>query len=127
MSTSLSDLNVGDGVWMSYVCRDIGYGVEEDNGEFIYRGREQYGKYTFASCDSGELIYLFDDEVIELTRIERRPFKVTVAVYLRPKTVTWERFAFTERMAARETIDAAAIEWPEAKLIELDEVAASIP
>lgn len=52
-----------------FVCRDIGYGVEEgdvvlpalDDGE-----SDLWGKRSYATPD-GDVVYLFDDEVQSMT------------------------------------------------------------
>ena len=51
---------------ITYRCRDIGYGVEEGEGEYVYRGRETMaGKLILTPTDGGPTIYLFDDEIVD--------------------------------------------------------------
>ncbi len=57
-------MEIGRAYWIMYVCRDIGYGVEEGSGEFIYRGGPDWtGKHTFTPVGGGPDIYLFADEI----------------------------------------------------------------
>ncbi len=50
---------------IAYECRDIGYGVETADGEFVYRGYGDWGKHAFTPTDGGPAIYLFPDEITD--------------------------------------------------------------
>jgi hypothetical protein len=59
-------LETGRRYWVVYTCRDIGYGPESGEGEFVYGGETGgFGKHTFTPADGGEQIFLFPDEVID--------------------------------------------------------------
>lgn len=50
---------------LEYRCRDIGYGVEEDIGEYVYRGVGEAGApHVFEPRHGGRPIYLFGDEIV---------------------------------------------------------------
>jgi hypothetical protein len=60
----LAALEAGRSYWITYECRDIGYGVESGDGEFVYRGASDgWGKHAFTPAGGGPTIYLFADEV----------------------------------------------------------------
>jgi hypothetical protein len=58
-------LQVGCTYWITYQCRDIGYGPETGDGEFIYCGLfDGWGKHEFQPADGdGPALYLFPDEI----------------------------------------------------------------
>lgn len=65
----LASLEIGRCYWISYECRDIGYGVETGCGEFVYRGPSgDWGKHEFTPVGGGPPIYLFPDEIWEVAR-----------------------------------------------------------
>jgi hypothetical protein len=70
--TTQDRTNIAEGarVEVSFRCRDIGYGIEEGEGVYTYRGRESGGKLTFEPTDGSEPIYLFDDEVLKVEYVE---------------------------------------------------------
>lgn len=50
---------------ITYRSRDIGYGVEEGYGEYIYRGLfDTWGKYEWQPIDGSPSVYLFPDELV---------------------------------------------------------------
>lgn len=53
----------GRAYWVTYECRDIGYGVERGHAEFTYRDPASWGKHQFDPAGGGEPIYLFSDEI----------------------------------------------------------------
>lgn len=108
------NLTYGVGVQLDWECRDIGYGIESGEGVYIYRSREQFGKHAFESVTDGELIYLFDDEILEVSPAERTLFEIVVEAYRKPTTANWQRFAYTREQAEREAIGAGETEWPDA-------------
>ena len=62
--TDLAALEINHAYQITYECRDIGYGVEAGEGEFIYRGQfDAWGKHEFSPVDGGATVYLFPDEV----------------------------------------------------------------
>ena len=51
---------------ISYRCRDIGYGVEEDVIDGFWTGEiDTWGKYTIRPLD-GPTLYLFADEFVSV-------------------------------------------------------------
>lgn len=65
---AISKLQVNHVYIIEYQCRDIGYGVEEGAGEFVYRGLfDSWGKHEWQPLDGSETLYLFPDEVISAT------------------------------------------------------------
>ena len=61
---TLNELQAGRTYWISYECRDIGYGPENGYNEFVYRGGPDWtGKYEFQPVGGGSTIYLFPDEI----------------------------------------------------------------
>jgi hypothetical protein len=62
---STTDLPRGVRVSLIAKCRDIGYGVEEIAGEYIFAGEiDTWGKPTLYSTDGEPTIYLFTDEIV---------------------------------------------------------------
>lgn len=66
-------LEQGERYFVTYRCRDIGYGIEEGEGEYVYAGIEPLANkrifeepITYVFEGSPRTIYLFDDEIIEL-------------------------------------------------------------
>ena len=59
---------VGQVYWVKWKARDIGYGVERGSDEYVYRGREPIGKMQFERADDGQMVYLFDDEIVYCER-----------------------------------------------------------
>ena len=48
-------------------ARDIGYGIEEDVAEVVYRGLfDTWGKYEWQPLDGSPTLYLFVDEVLSI-------------------------------------------------------------
>lgn len=44
--------------------RDLGYGEELIDGEYVWTGEiDMWGKYTFRAFDGSATIYLFSDEI----------------------------------------------------------------
>jgi hypothetical protein len=117
----LLELEQGQWVSLTYRCRDIGYGVEEDCGEYVYRGID-YGKYSFRA--HGTTIYLFEDEVEELERIDAPEGETGPRLYAAivevdrgledgyERVATWEHFGMDEAEALTSIIRAARREWP---------------
>lgn len=71
--TTLTASTIAQGarVEIEYRCRDIGYGVEEGDGVYTYRGRETLaGKLTLEPIDGGDTIYLFEDEIVSVEYVE---------------------------------------------------------
>ena len=63
----LAALEAGRSYWITYECRDIGYGVEAGVGVFVYRGPDGgWGKHAFTPDAWGPEIYLFPDEIKRL-------------------------------------------------------------
>ena len=62
-----TELQVNHTYQITYVCRDIGYGVEEGEGEFVYRGAAAGGKHEFTPVGGGPTIYLFPDEIADMS------------------------------------------------------------
>jgi hypothetical protein len=63
---SAATLEPGRAYRISYECRDIGYGVESGDGEFVYRGAsDAWGKHAFTPIGGGQEIYLFPDEITD--------------------------------------------------------------
>lgn len=53
--------------WISYECRDVGYGPENGYAEFVYRGGPDWtGKREFEPVGGGPVIFLFPDEITNL-------------------------------------------------------------
>ena len=51
--------------FITYKCRDIGYGVEEDTIEAFWTGEiDTWGKLTIRPVDGGSPLYLFPDEIM---------------------------------------------------------------
>jgi hypothetical protein len=64
MAALVASLEVGRCYWVTYECRDIGYGIEADYAEFVYRGGPDWtGKHEFEPVGGGPTIYLFPDEI----------------------------------------------------------------
>jgi hypothetical protein len=54
----------GTAYWITFIRRDIGYGVESGSGCFVYCGGPDWtGKHTFTPDGGGQEIYLFPDEI----------------------------------------------------------------
>ncbi len=59
-------MEAGKVYFLTYRCRDIGYGIEEGYEECIYRGLfDGWGKHEWQPVDGSPSLYLFVDEVIE--------------------------------------------------------------
>ena len=57
-------LLTGHCYWITYQCRDIGYGTETGHGEYVYRGPSgHWGKHEFTPANGGPAIYLFPDDL----------------------------------------------------------------
>ena len=55
---------------ISYRCRDIGYGIEEDTIEGFWTGEvDAWGKHTIRRIDGGPTLYLFKDEITNVERL----------------------------------------------------------
>ncbi len=63
MTNPPTTLEPGCCYWIAYKCRDIGYGVETGDGEFVYHGYGDWGKHAFTPVGGGPDIYLFPDEI----------------------------------------------------------------
>lgn len=50
---------------ITYVCRDIGYGVESGTAVGTWGERDWTGKRSFVSRIGSATLYLFDDEIVE--------------------------------------------------------------
>lgn len=54
-------------VTISYRCRDLGYGVEEDVIEGFWTGEiDTWGKRTIRRVDGQPPLYLFADEIVRV-------------------------------------------------------------
>jgi len=52
--------------WLNWRCRDIGYGSEEGEGNYIRRlDPDAWGKSRYEPVGGGPSLYLFTDEVVE--------------------------------------------------------------
>lgn len=61
-------LEVGRAYWVTWTGRDIGYGVEEGYREYVYRGGPDWtGKHEFAPVGGGDTVYLFPDEITDVS------------------------------------------------------------
>jgi hypothetical protein len=77
--SDLSGLVEGHVYRVRYDCRDIGYGGESGERDYVYRGETGgAGKHTFAPVVSGDEIYLFPDEVTEISEDQGTEAEVTV-------------------------------------------------
>ncbi len=48
-------------------ARDLGYGVEDGFGEYVYRGQyDAWGKHEWQSLDGSPTLYLFTDEILSI-------------------------------------------------------------
>jgi hypothetical protein len=64
-----TQMEVGCAYWITYECRDIGYGIESGYSEFVYRGGPDWtGKFQFDPLDGEAPIYLFPDEIKDAWR-----------------------------------------------------------
>lgn len=62
-------LEVGYAYWVTYDCRDIGYGSEQGSNEYVYRGGPDWtGKHEFTPVGGGPPIYLFPDEITDVSQ-----------------------------------------------------------
>jgi len=63
-------------VRIDFECRDIGYGVESGSIVGYWNGEiDCWGKYTIVSTDGAPMVYLFEDEFVDVEPInEIAPF-----------------------------------------------------
>lgn len=69
--TERGTMEVGKRYEIQWEARDIGYGIEYGGGLYAFLGREDWPFKLIFREVGGDLIYLFDDELIE---VDAAPF-----------------------------------------------------